>query len=263
MDGQDIRIDPGRSATYCIGGDDVLWLGRPTTGDTAGLRRRGNVRTVAWPAGAPQIEWPDDVMIEDGDQFEIIDGRGNPNARITFRRFAKRPRDETAWLAETVLLGCAEQARTPLRELARSSVAPELYLGTDRGRHPVYRAGEPIRLIVQANLDGQLYCFARTGNDDARAIFPAGAPGSARIPGHRPILLPADNAGAQAEMRARAGGENIQCYFADRDIGGELPAALLDGAAPLPQALAADLDTIFAAVPLTRVAKASLAVGVE
>jgi hypothetical protein len=257
MDGQAIRIDPEHTGTYCVGADDTLWLRHPARGDRAGLKRRGSVRTVSWPAGAAQVPWPDDVMIEDGDQFEILDADGRTGARLTFRRVGGRLREETAWLAETVLMGCLEQARTPLREVARSSVPPELYLGGDGGRHAAARRGAPLRVLVQSNIDGQLYCFASSPGDGTVPLFLGDAAGI-RIAGHVPLTLPAERLGAAA------GGAEVRCYLADRDIGADLPAAIGDrNAGPLPEPLAADLDTVFGAVPMTRIAKASLAIRSE
>ncbi len=118
MEGQRVAIDPRRSGIYCIGPGDTLWLRRPAGGDaTAQLRRRGSVRSVSWPGDAAQIEWPADVLVEDGDRFEALDASGAPVATIILRRPAAT-KSETAWIAQSLLLGCREQAEPALRELA-------------------------------------------------------------------------------------------------------------------------------------------------
>ena len=119
MEGQKVMIDPRRSAIYCVGPADTLWLRRPTGADaTAQLRRRGNVRSVSWPQNAAQIEWPADLPIEDADRFDSLDATGAPIATIILRRLDSR-QSETAWIAGSLLLGCREQAEPALRELAR------------------------------------------------------------------------------------------------------------------------------------------------
>lgn len=265
MDGQDILVDPQRTATYCLGPADTLWLRRPASGDTLGLLRHQNLRTVSWPAGAPKIAWPDDVMIDDGDRIDIVDPAAHATlATVSFRRSGKTALSETAWIAHMMIDGCGEQARIALREVARGSVPPDLYLASERGRHPTYRRGEPLRLVLQANVDGELYCFARTPGDGTVAIFPAGASGGAHVEGHVPLSVPGDRIKVKLRASPSGGKEEVRCYLADRDIAAELPAPLLDrGFTPLPDDLADALDTTFAAVPMTRIAKASLTLEVE
>ncbi len=118
MDGKRVTIDPHRSAIYCIGSADTLWLRRPTgAAPTAQLRRRGSVRSVSWPGNAAQIEWPADLLVEDGDRFDTLDASGAPVATIILRRL-ESGKSETAWIAASFLLGCREQAEPALRELA-------------------------------------------------------------------------------------------------------------------------------------------------
>jgi hypothetical protein len=265
MSGHDIPINPQRSATYCIGSRDSLWLPRPASGERLmGLRRKQSMRMVAWPEGAAQIEWPDDVMIEDGDRFDLVDAEGAAHASIVFRRFPSAPRSETAWVAQMLLSGCTVQADSALREVERNSLAPELYIATDRGRQPAYRIGDRIRLTVQSNLDGQLYCFARDIAGTTVPIFPAGAAGGPRIEGHVPLAIPGPRLPAEIRAAPPAGTDEIRCYLADRDIAAEVPGPLLDAnPTPLPAELADGLDTVFAAIPMARIAKASLAVRIE
>src|SRR5260370_7935423 len=65
MDGKRVTIDPHRSAIYCIGSADTLWLRRPTgAAPTAQLRRRGSVRSVSWPGNPPPVQCPADLLVQ-------------------------------------------------------------------------------------------------------------------------------------------------------------------------------------------------------
>jgi hypothetical protein len=122
--GQRVMIDPHRSAIYCIGAADTLWLRRPAGATaTAQLRRRGSVRTVAWPGNATQIEWPADLIVEDGDRFETLDAAGKPVASIILRRL-EPGKSDAAWIAASFLLGCHDQAEPALRALAHDIEQP-------------------------------------------------------------------------------------------------------------------------------------------
>jgi hypothetical protein len=116
MEGHRVVVQPHRSGIYCIGQHDSVWLRRAsTTEDLLKVRRGNNVREVKWTGD--EMEWPSDIMIEDGDSFETLSRSGG--ATIIFRRLGNEP-SETAWLAENLLLGCIDQAEPALRELVRT-----------------------------------------------------------------------------------------------------------------------------------------------
>ena len=187
----------------------------------------------------------------------IVDG----TVRHIDRALLPATASEGAWVAEMFVKGCAEQAQAALREVARRSVTPEIYLLTDRGQRPTYTAGSPVRLVIQTDLDGEIYCFARTSENAVVPIFPGPARGGARIEGHAPLAIPGDRTAVELRAGGAGGITEVRCYFADRDIASELPAALLDrNMTPLSGDLAADLGTVFRAVPMTRVATASLTI---
>jgi hypothetical protein len=259
----DVVVDPQRSGTYCLQSSASVWVQRPTD-DAAhfALRRKGTMRPLAWPGAAERIEWPDGLAIEDGDRYEILVG-GVARAVATFRTLDVRAEPVGQWIAEGMLRGCAEQFAGPLRRLARSVAAPELYLTSDRGRSPVYRMGDPVMLTVQASADGYLYCVEVRNGREAVPLFPAGAVDGAQVHAAVPLAIPGHR--SRTEIRAAAKGfAEVRCWLADRDISPELPHALLTTpAARLPDQIAGGLDTLFTAVEGSRIARATLRISVE
>jgi hypothetical protein len=260
----DLVVDPQRSATYCLDKSTAVWIGRPDEGGSRiKLRRRGSSREIAWPSGAARVEWPTDVLVEDGDRFEIVDDAGSARATATFRILDEQSSSESARVAQAALMGCQDQVSASLRDLAQAVSPPELWLATDRGRKPTYRPGEPMQLMIQSNGDGFLYCVQRRADDTVRSIFPAGAVDGARLRSHETLSIPGRRRAGQVTTGPR-GQENVACYLADRDIAAELPHALVSEAnARLPEALANRIDAVFDSIGGTRVLKASLAVQVE
>ncbi|GGF15329.1 hypothetical protein GCM10011611_21390 [Aliidongia dinghuensis] len=120
MDDHGVAVDPEHSAIYCVGPNETVWLNRPKAfNGSLRLRRAQSVREVSWPNGATKIEWPGDLIIEDGDRFETLSDRGAPVTTMIFRRLGDVA-TPAAWIAEHLLLGCRQQAEPALRELARA-----------------------------------------------------------------------------------------------------------------------------------------------
>ena len=118
MTGSFVNVDVGNSAIYCLGPNDTLWLSSSSAnGGIVRLRHGRSVRELAWPKGAPRIPWPADVLIEDGDRFDIVDKAGVVAATMIFHRFDP-PASPTAWIATGLLSGCRSQIEPALRELA-------------------------------------------------------------------------------------------------------------------------------------------------
>jgi hypothetical protein len=258
----DVQVDPERSGTYCVEPATSVWITRPAseTGVHA-LRRKGSSRTLVWPPGAQRMEWPADVPIEDGSQFEITTG-GAARAMVTFRALPSTAATGPARIASGLVLGCHDQFAEELRRFSRSVTGPEVWITTDRGRRPTYRAGEPIALTVMANRDGYLYCVAAGEDGSARPIFPAGAVDGAQMRGSVPLSIPGRR--QPAGLTAAAALEQVRCWLADRDITPELPHALVGGAsARLPDQLAGDLDGLFAHIGGTRIEADVLTVRME
>ena len=168
-----------------------------------------------------------------------------------------------AWVAAGVLAGCHEQFDRELRRLAQEVVPPELWLTSSRGRTPVYQAGEPIELTVQADTDGYLYCVVRRDDGSTVPLFPAGAADGPRLKGAVPVAIPGERRQGSV-LAGPPGMARVACWLADHDISPELPHALLDPAATrLPDRLSADLDAIFAGIGGATLPKAALTIRIE
>lgn len=257
----DVEVDPQRSGTYCVGPTTSVWITHPASGsDIYALRRKGSNRTLSWPPGAERIEWPSDVPIEDGTQFEITAG-GSAQATVTFHTMAPAVGGE-ARIASGFILGCRDQFDRQLKKLSRSVSGPELWITTDHGRHPVYHPGEAINLTVMVNVDGYLYCFMVSEESGARAVFPAGAMDGAQLLGASSLSIPGRR--QPAGLVAASGKERVRCWLADRDITLDLPHGLLGTlSARLPDQLAGDLDALFVRIKGTRIASDTLTVSTE
>jgi hypothetical protein len=258
---EDVVIDPQRSGTYCVEPATSVWIQRPATGSEGyALRRKGNSRVLKWPLNAGRMEWPSDVPVDDGSQFEITTG-GAAKATVTFRALPVTAGAGPAQVAAGLILGCREQFETELKRLGRSVAAPEVWITTDRGRHPIYRTGDAVGLTIVANADGYLYCFA-AGEGGVRAVFPAGAVDGAQLRDSTPLTIPGRR--QPLGLMASAGGAQVRCWLADRDITPELPHALLGPSSlRLPDQLAGDLDALFARVNGTRLVADALTVRTE
>jgi hypothetical protein len=249
---EDVQVDPQRSGTYCVNPTTSVWISHPADkrGEYA-LRRKSNLRTLGWPPGAERVEWPTDVPIEDGSQFEIVID-GTARATVSFRAMPTAAAVGPARVATGILFGCHDQFDDELHRFSRSVSGPELWITTDRGRQPIYHTGESIALTAMADIDGYLYCVAAT-NGNATPIFPAGAVDGAQIHGSVPLSIPGRR--QPAGLIATPGLEQIRCWLADRDISPELPHALLGApTGRLPDQLATDLDALFNHIDATRIA---------
>ncbi len=258
----DVLIDAERSGTYCVEPSTSVWITRPT-GDPRmyAVRRKGSTRTLGWPSGAERVEWPADVPIEDGSQFEIATD-GAARATVTFRAMPSSVGPGPATVATGILLGCREQFNDELQRVSRAAARPELWMTSDHGRRPTYHQGEPIALTIMADTDGYLYCVAARDDGTATPIFPSGAVDGAQVRGSVALSIPGRR--QPVGLTAASGLEQIRCWLADRDITPELPHALLGtSTGRIPDQLAGDLDSLFSRIGGTRIEADVLTVKTE
>jgi len=120
----DVLVAFERTATYCLAPTTPLWLTRASTGPlVVGLKRGGTLREVRFPEAADRIEWPADVLIEDGDTITFVAENGAPHGSAIFRKVDAS--SDLAWLAQLGLLGCTDQFKATRSELEARKVLPE------------------------------------------------------------------------------------------------------------------------------------------
>jgi hypothetical protein len=258
----DVQVDAERSGTYCVQPSTSVWITRaPGDPRVYAVRRKGSSRTLGWPTEAARVEWPADVPIEDGSQFEIATD-GAARATVTFRAMPSTVATGPATVATGILLGCHDQFDDELRRVSRSTARPELWMTSDHGRRPTYHQGEPVTLTVMADTDGYLYCVAAREDGTATPIFPAGAVDGAQIRGSVALSIPGRR--QPVGLTAASGLAQIRCWLADRDITPELPHALLGTTrGRIPDQLAGDLDSLFSRIGGTRIEADVLTVRTE
>ena len=142
-----------------------------------------------------------------------------------------------------------------------------LQLSSDRGRRPVYAAGDQAHLLVQAAQDGYLYCFHQaslSAGGGITKIFPNPYHTSARVRGQSSVHIPDAAMNFVLKVYGPAGVEQVRCFALDRDVETALPAGILGrGLEPLAVHSLDDLGQIFRGLPAANVSEASLMMTIE
>ena len=228
-EGRQVVVEVEHPATYCLGPADTIALQRPAAAaQTITLEHVGNRQPVSWPAGSSLAAWPTELPVSDGDRFGVAGLASRTEAILTFRRLAT-PASDSAWIAQASLLGCALQAAPALQQLRDKTVVPALYLSSERGRHPIYHIGDSLRLVLQSNRDGYLYCLVKQSDGTTSPIFPTGAVDDHRIQGHVPLSIPPPRSSIEMRVAPPSGTDEIRCYLSGRDLGAEPASDALDG----------------------------------
>jgi hypothetical protein len=122
-------------------------------------------------------------------------------------------------------------------------------LTTDRGRDPVYRVGEKMNLIVQADRDIRLRCYYLQQDGQVYQIFPNPYRRDDAIAGGRPHTIPGANFPFELDILPPAGKELVKCFALGGDISGRLPAEFeQEEFRPLPPNMKYDLPRLFRAL---------------
>ena len=238
-------VEPARAGTQCVPSGGRAALKRPAEPELADLTLvdpvSGRRARLAWAPGEVERPWPDGLAPVDGRALDVLAPGGRRHSIQL--RVVEPAGDDAALAVRLAVVGCAPQAAALLAPV-RDVLAPlDLFLSTDRGSYPSYKAGEPVRLMVQTNRDAHLACTLRDGRGKTVLLFPTGESGGSRVDGHAPLMLPGDR--MPMPLRATADQE-VRCYAAERELSGALPRT--SGLVPLTAAEAERLERALAGV---------------
>jgi hypothetical protein len=250
-------LDPAQGGSFCLAPDTEVALARPADPafDTVELRQAGRVVTLRWPEPDQMLPWPPELPLAQGAAVTVRSARTGATRRLEFRSMGGAAGlSDTAHAAALALAGCSRQAEAALGRLRDAMVPLDLYLASDHGRYPVYRAGEPVRLMVQVNRDAYLYCMVRDTAGRMLPLFPP-LPGQARVESRRALSLPGPVGGDASEIR---------CMASERDLAADLPQLARPALAePLSEETITALDRAIADPRQGRIVMAQLILRVE
>lgn len=261
-------VDPGLAGTQCVkaGGTATLLKPRDPALVPATLRdsARGASATVRWDK-ADTAPWPREIALKDGAELSVAGPDGRP--RHTLRLRVVESDGEGAALAVRLAgAGCAAQAAALLTPV-RDGMAPlNLYLSTDRGLYPTYRAGDPVTLVLQTNRDAHVYCYLRNTRGQLTPIFPSGPSAPSLVEGHRTLSLSGDRMPMPLRAGDSGGGkpgdQEVRCFAAGRDLGNDLPGRR-DAFRPLSDEAAVKLEQTLNSLKQTDLVMAQVILRVE
>lgn len=262
---QALAVDPGESGTQCVKAGEAPLLQRPRDPALipATLRDGGNGKPVKvnWEPDQATAPWPKELAVKDGAEIAVTGADGKPRPALRLR-VVEESADGAALAVRLAGAGCTVQAAallTPVRE----AMAPlNLYLSTDRGLYPTYRAGDPVKLVLQTNRDAHVYCYLRNVRGQLTPIFPSGPSASSLVEGHRTLTLPGDRMPMPLRAGEPAGDQEVRCFAVGRDIGGELPGRR-DAFRPLSDEAAVKLEKTLNSLRQTDLVMAQVIVRVD
>jgi len=222
---QAFTIDPGVAGTQCVKAGSTPMLQKPSDPALVPATLRDNARgttaKVSWDK-ASSVPWPKELTVKDGLELSVAGADGRPRHTLNLR--VVEGGGEGAGLAVRLAgAGCSAQAAALLTPV-RDAMAPlNLYLSTDRGLYPTYRAGDPVKLVLQTNRDAHVYCYLRNVRGQLTPIFPAGPSASSLVEGHQTLSMPGDRMPMPLRAGEPTGDQEVRCFAAGRDLGNDLP----------------------------------------
>ena len=119
-------------------------------------------------------------------------------------------------------------------------------LTTSNGRDPVYRVGEKMNLLVQADRDIWLRCYYLQQDGMVFQIFPNPFQQETKIAGGQPHTIPGQRFPFDFDILPPAGKELVKCFALGSDVSKQLPPEFnQDEFAPLPDDMKHELPGLF------------------
>lgn len=138
-----------------------------------------------------------------------------------------------------------------------------LKLASNKGHDPVYRLGEHMVLLVEADREAHLHCFYRQADGTMIRIFPYRDGQLTHVAGKRINAIPDPADGIAFRVSEPTGVEQLKCIAVDRDIMIDLPRLLHANFEPLPYDGFEALAEVFRRIDGLVVSEASLVVTIE
>jgi hypothetical protein len=119
-------------------------------------------------------------------------------------------------------------------------------LTTDKGHNPVYRVGETMNLLVQADRDIWLHCYNLQQDGLVFQIFPNRIQTDGKVAGHRLHTIPGMDNKFKFTIKPPSGKELIKCFALGSDVADLLPPVFTqDEFIALPAKMKHDLPGLF------------------
>jgi hypothetical protein len=106
------QLDVARSGNFCVTPGQTPSLWRDLASGPAQLvvirATTGQAQTLVWPAGAPDLAWPDALPLTDGESYEVL-LEDRPARKVHLRRLAAAPAALADLAAALLDKGCYGQ----------------------------------------------------------------------------------------------------------------------------------------------------------
>jgi len=104
-------IDASQSGTFCVADPKTVSLWRPEADDAASvsLKRGGDAKTIAWPAGKATVAWPAALALADGADYDLSFAGSSDVSHLRLKTLASVPQDLPGLAKAFLDHGCQSQ----------------------------------------------------------------------------------------------------------------------------------------------------------
>jgi hypothetical protein len=258
-------IDVSIPGVWCVRAGHTPHIQRPADPafDPAVLKpAAGKPATISWDAATTTTTqpWPATLPLNDGTEFQVL-SRDQSHGHALVMRVVENGEDPGLLAVALVHAGCRRQAETVLASIGETMVPLDLYLSSERGLYPTYRAGEPVRLVLQTNRDAHLFCYLRR-RTDLIPIFPSPDSGGSLVRSHMPLTFPGERMPLPLSASEPGGDSEVRCFATDRDLTADLPSGI-QAFKPLGPDAVKKLEAMLDGLGQTRLVVAQIVLRVE
>ncbi len=255
-------IDASIPGVWCVRAGHTPHIQRPADPafDTTVLKpAAGKPATISWNAATTQ-PWPAALPLNDGAEIQVL-SRDQSRGHGLVMRVVEDGGDPGLLAVALVRAGCQRQAEAVLASIGETMVPLDLYLSSERGLYPTYRAGEPVRLVLQTNRDAHLFCYLRR-RTDLIPIFPSPDSGGSLVRSHMPLTFPGERMPLPLSASEPGGDSEVRCFATDRDLTADLPSGI-QAFKPLGPDAVKKLEAMLDGLGQTRLVVAQIVLRVE